>query len=217
MKDEQFFKERFNVSCETIDKLRLYQQKICIWQKKMNLVSKRSIQELWVRHFADCAQTHDLIHNPFFKPLKKKIKILDVGTGAGFPGVILSLLGRDKNSTDAITLLDSNLKKITFLRDVCSDLNLNVEILHNRVEKVILSNYQIVTARAVASLCNFFGFFNKQSIEKINFILPKGKSWNQELNHLKKKWKFSNLVVKNNIDIDKSGGVQILFKNVKRL
>ena len=217
MKDEQFFKERFNVSCETIDKLRLYQQKICIWQKKMNLVSKRSIQELWVRHFADCAQTHDLIQNPFFKPLKKKIKILDVGTGAGFPGVILSLLGRDKNSTDAITLLDSNLKKITFLRDVCSDLNLNVELLHNRVEKVILSNYQIVTARAVASLCNFFGFFNKQSIEKINFILPKGKSWNQELNHLKKKWKFSNLVVKNNIDIDKSGGVQILFKNVKRL
>ena len=140
-----------------------------------------------------------------------------MGSGAGFPGVILSLLGRDKNSTDAITLLDSNLKKITFLRDVCSDLNLNVEILHNRVEKVILSNYQIVTARAVASLCNFFGFFNKQSIEKINFILPKGKSWNQELNHLKKKWKFSNLVVKNNIDIDKSGGVQILFKNVKRL
>ena len=85
MKDEQFFKERFNVSCETIDKLRLYQQKICIWQKKMNLVSKRSIQELWVRHFADCAQTHDLIQNPFFKPLKKKNKNFRRGKWGGFP------------------------------------------------------------------------------------------------------------------------------------
>lgn len=217
MKDEQFFKERFNVSCETIDKLRIYQKKISIWQKKMNLVSKRSIQELWIRHFADCAQTFDLLQDPFFKQKRTKTKILDVGTGAGFPGVILSLLVKDKNLTNAITLLDSNQKKIFFLRDVCSELNLNVEILHNRIEKVILSNYETVTARAVASLCKFFGFFKKQSIEKVNFILPKGKSWNQELNHLKKKWKFSNLVVKNNIDIDKSGGVQILFKNVKRL
>lgn len=100
---------------------------------------------------------------------------------------------------------------------MCNELDLNVKILHKRVEDIKVSNYHFVTARAVAPLNKFFSFFNNKNIKNIFFIMAKGKTWNYELNEFKKKWKFSKFVVKNKIEIDESGGVQILLKNLKRI
>lgn len=123
----------------------------------------------------------------------------------------------DKRIGHEITLVEANGKKIDFLRHTCKDLGLNVEILHKRVEDIKVSKYHFVTARAVAPLNKFFSFFNNENINNIFFIMAKGKTWNHELNEFKKKWKFSKFIVKNKIDIDESGGVQILLKNLKRI
>ncbi len=94
---------------------------------------------------------------------------------------------------------------------------MDIEILHKRVEDIKVSDYHFVTARAVAPLNKFFSFFNNQNIKNNFFIMAKGRTWKYELNEFKKKWKFSKFVVKNKTEIDESGGVQILLKDLKKI
>ena len=217
MKEQEFFQRQFNVSCETMEKFRLFEKNLIFWQRKRNLISVNSLKKIWIRHFSDCAQTLPLLDHAFFRRDKKKKKILDVGSGAGLPGVVLALLLKDTNSEDTISLLEANKKKTEFLKEICLDLNLNSEILHNRVEKINIDDYHVIVARAVAPLNKFFDLFKSKPIENISFILPKGKSWREEVSQFKKKWQFNKLVVKNITSIDKSGGVQLLFKDLTRI
>ena len=83
------FKKHINVSCETLDKLDIYFELLCFWQKKMNLVSNNSLQNAEIRHFLDSAQLY-----VFCKNLNGNL--VDLGSGAGFPGAVLSILGVSK-------------------------------------------------------------------------------------------------------------------------
>ena len=80
------FKKHINVSCETLEKLVIYFELLCFWQKKMNLVSNNSLQDAEIRHFLDSAQLYI-----FCKNLNGNL--VDFGSGAGFPGAVLSILG----------------------------------------------------------------------------------------------------------------------------
>ena len=100
------FKKNINVSCETLEKLVIYSKLLFFWQKKMNLVSNNSLQDLEVRHFLDSAQLY-----VFCKNLKGNI--LDFGSGAGFPGAVLSILGASNTF-----LVESNKKKCIFLSNM---------------------------------------------------------------------------------------------------
>ena len=83
------FKKHINVSCETLEKLVIYFDLLCFWQKKMNLVSNKSLYDAEIRHFLDSAQLYK-----FCKDIKGNI--IDFGSGAGFPGAVLSILGVSK-------------------------------------------------------------------------------------------------------------------------
>ena len=102
MDGPEAFLEHVNVSRETIEKLETYANLLSRWQSKINLISTNSLQQAWHRHFLDSAQIY--LMSP-----KKVASAIDVGTGAGFPGLVLSIMGM-KN----VQLVEQNKKKCAF-------------------------------------------------------------------------------------------------------
>ncbi|TVQ84566.1 MAG: 16S rRNA (guanine(527)-N(7))-methyltransferase RsmG [Micavibrio sp.] len=132
----------FDVSRETFSRLESYAALLEKWQAKINLVGPKTLPDLWRRHFLDSAQIFPLIDD-------KNAKIADLGSGAGFPGLVLAALGCGN-----VHLVESDRRKCTFLREVARACDLSpVVTIHNcRIEEVGLEDVQIVTARALAPL-----------------------------------------------------------------
>ena len=142
-----------NINKETLDSLSEYVLLIKKWNKTRNLVSRKSTEQDIKNHVIDCMALNNLI---------SQNRILDVGSGAGLPGIVVALL----NPTKKVTLLDSNKKKISFLNHVKARFNLkNVTIEHNRLEDFDLSKEKLIVCRAFAG--------PKVFIEQIKNKLPK--------------------------------------------
>ena len=114
--DIDFFKKKFNVSRETIEKLKIYQKFLIEKNKKLNLIGKNTEKSIFSRHFKDSAQIYDLID--------KKLDIIDIGSGAGFPGIIIKILMENESLNGNIILIEKSPKKSNFLRDLCIKLEL---------------------------------------------------------------------------------------------
>ena len=140
------FKNHINVSCETLEKLVIYYELLCFWQKKMNLVSNNSLQDAEIRHFLDSAQLYI-----FCKNLNGNI--IDFGTGAGFPGAVLSILGASK-----IFLVESNKKKCNFLIKLKKETNSNYYIVNSRIENLDFLDPSLIVSRALTSTKNLLLF-----------------------------------------------------------
>ena len=209
------FEELYDVSRETIEKLLIYEKLILNAQEKYNLVGKSTLSQVWLRHFADSAKIFQIIEDKYHKSKKDSISFADVGSGAGFPGVVISLMLEAKNMIVRTVLIDSNKKKSTFLENVKKKMELSYIVLNKRSESVE-EKFDIITARAVTSIKKFldinYNLFKKDSI----IILLKGKTWREEIKESKKKWKFQFNVVKNNNQLDSSGGVTLVIRNIKK-
>ena len=144
-----------------------------------NLVGKSTLADPWSKHILDCLQLVPFIKN-------KNYSILDMGTGAGLPGVILSLAGY-KN----VSLVDSNGKKIKFLKTIKEDLGLNLNIILGRLEKLHNLRFDIITSRALAKLDILFGYSQNFIKKNTVLIFLKGKTVNKEILEAKKNWKFN--------------------------
>ena len=209
------FEELYDVSRETIEKLLIYEKLILNAQEKHNLVGKSTLSQVWLRHFADSAKIFQIIEDRYNKSKKDPINFADIGSGAGFPGVVISLMLEAKNMIVRTVLIDSNKKKSTFLENVKKKMELSYIVLNKRSESVE-EKFDIITARAVTSIKKFldinYNLFKKDSI----IILLKGKTWREEIKESKKKWKFQFNVVKNNNQLDSSGGVTLVIRNIKK-
>jgi 16S rRNA (guanine527-N7)-methyltransferase len=111
------------VSRGTIESINKFKTELIKWNSKINLVSRADIADLDNRHIADSMQIS--------KWLDKNQSIIDLGTGAGFPGIILSVMGY-KN----IVLVEADSKKILFLQTIKSLLNLDCKVMHSRIEEI---------------------------------------------------------------------------------
>jgi len=160
------FAHDFDVSRETLDKFRLYEEQLAKWQKKINLVAPSTLQQVWLRHFADSAQLA-----PF---LDKSQHIADMGAGAGFPGLVLSILGFN------VTLIESDSRKCAFLKNMVRQLQLDCHVKNQRIEDM-QETYDVVTARALASLTNLFELCLPLAD---HFVFLKGENWQAELKDL---------------------------------
>ena len=207
--------EMYNVSRETIKKLLLYEELIVEGQKKFNLVGSGTLENIWIRHFADSAKIFSITKEIISNSKKSSLNFIDVGSGAGFPGVVFSIMAESENLEMNTVLLDSNLKKCTFLENVKNELNLSFNIINKRSEN-IEEKFDIITSRAVTSVKKFLDINQNMINKSSNLILLKGKTWKQEIKESKKKWNFELNIVKNNILLDSSGGVTLIIRNLKK-
>lgn len=138
--------QNIEINEETIQKLSIYKDLLLEWNEKMNLTAITDEYEIIVKHFVDCLECS--------KAIKDEKKIIDVGTGAGFPGMVLAIYYPDVE----FTLLDGLNKRLIFLQEVVDKLGLtNVKIVHGRAEEVVrienlFNYYDASVSRAVANL-----------------------------------------------------------------
>jgi 16S rRNA (guanine527-N7)-methyltransferase len=204
-KDVEFFIKKFNVSRETIEKLNKYRDFLVSNNKLLNLIGKTTENHIFSRHFTDSAQIYDLIED--------KSEIIDLGSGAGFPGVILKIL-MDYNKIDVnITLIEKSPKKCKFLKDLTDKLDLTIKIVNLKIENFNLNKISTIVSRAFKNTVDTMDilFKNNDKIESI--ILLKGKTYQQELEDAKKKYTFD-LEKFRSITSDESFILKI--KNIKR-
>ena len=175
------FNKHFNVSRETISCLSLYESLLKKWNKKTNLVSKNSLSDAWGRHFLDSAQ--------LVKHCQPENKLwLDFGSGAGFPGLVLAIMGK-KN----IHLIEADQKKCVFLKEIAMLTDTNITIHNCRIENLSFINVDLITCRALAPLNKLVDyvetFVSKSSDKKQTFpklLFLKGKNYKNELLQLRK-------------------------------
>ncbi len=180
--DVEFFIKKFNVSRETIEKLNKYRDFLVSSNKLLNLIGKTTENHIFSRHFTDSAQIYDLIED--------KSEIIDLGSGAGFPGVILKIL-MDYNKIDGnITLIEKSPKKCKFLQDLSHKLDLTIKIVNLKIENFKLNKISTIVSRAFKNTVDTMDilFKNNDKIESV--ILLKGKTYQQELEDAKKKYTF---------------------------
>ncbi|MFL2660687.1 MAG: 16S rRNA (guanine(527)-N(7))-methyltransferase RsmG [Alphaproteobacteria bacterium] len=206
------FSQLNNVSRETLNMLLNYEKKIIEFNKKMNLISSSTEKNIWVRHFCDSAKIFKEIQG-LHSIENDKLSICDVGTGAGLPGIVLAIMAKGAGCGFNFTLIDSNKKKCLFVEKIIQLFGLNCKIVNNRVENLSMK-YDVIISRAYASLSKLLKTTYHLSSDKSTYILPRGKSWEKDLNIIKKKWKYEVNIVKNNKRIDESGGVTLILEKV---
>lgn len=167
------FKKATNVSRETLAKLQVYSDLLLTWQKKINLIGPGTEKDVWGRHFLDSAQLLELVNKA---GVKKNRTWLDIGSGAGFPGLVLSILGEDK-----VFLVEPNPKKCAFLRAVCRETGAGAEVLQSKAQDLSPFPVDIVTSRALAPVSQLLEWGAPFLGRKGEFWLLKGETGDQEL------------------------------------
>ena len=165
-----------------------------------NLVGKSTLLNPWDRHICDSLQIMSFIKN-------KNSSILDMGTGAGFPGIVLSILGYKK-----ITMIDSRKKKTEFVKQIIEKLGLKAKIINSRLEDMQLPPFQYITSRALASLDKLLYYSLFFSNYRTRLIFLKGKNVNTEILDAQKKFFFDYKIYESK---SSGGGFVVKIKGFK--
>lgn len=172
--------ERLDIKLEdnTLESLVTYIDLLQRWNKAFNLTAGKNIEEIIERHVLD-----SLSLLPY---LPSKGTLVDVGSGAGLPGVPLALIDAERN----VLLVDSNGKKTRFLQHCVFTLDLpRVEVKRQRMELLPAGSYDVVTARAVAPLKDLLGLTVPLLKEGGCLLAQKGEHVEKEINELTNRWR----------------------------
>jgi 16S rRNA (guanine527-N7)-methyltransferase len=167
------------VSRETLKRLENYADMLRDWNSRHNLVSERSLEDLWRRHFWDSAQLAPMV------PVGAKT-LADLGSGAGFPGLVLAELLRDRV---AVTLFEATAKKCAFLAAAARRMDLAVTIENRRMEEVAFQPFDVITARACAPLPRLLGYAQHFAGPDSVCLFLKGQNLGSELTEAHKSWR----------------------------
>ena len=169
------------VSRETLARLKLYASLLADWNERHNLVSTNSLGDLWRRHFLDSAQLAAFVST-------SAGSLVDLGSGAGFPGLVLAELLRDQPHFRTV-LYESTGKKAEFLKTVAERLKLpSVEIRQARVENADLEPFDVITARACAPLAGLLAYAQRFWGPATKALFLKGQNIEVELTEARKSW-----------------------------
>lgn len=182
---------RAHVSRETVDRLEQFVVLLLAENRRQNLVSPASEKTLWARHIVDSLQLLD--HAPATGTW------VDLGTGAGFPGMIVGMLGRHD-----VTLIESRAKRIDHLRRAAGALSIGerTEVFGGRVEMLLGRRFDIISARAFAPLDRLLSVAHHLAGPATRWILPKGRSAQAELDVARGSWQGDFSVVPSITDPD---------------
>ena len=198
--------DKFNVSRETFSTLNEFREKIIEKNNEINLISTKSTSNSMNRHIIDCAQVIDLID------INSKT-CTDIGSGAGLPGIVLSILVRDKKIDMKMNLYEKSYRKSSFLRSVSKEFKLDTEIFEEDIfKKKNLVSGSIVT-RAFKPLPVILGLVEKNFKKYTNLIVFMGKNGKQLLEEAVKDWEFE---YKEKKSLTSDDSFLLNIKNIKK-
>ena len=170
------------VSRETITSLKKYEKILIKANKTLNLVGKSTIENIWSRHFLDSVQVIDFID-------KNDKTLVDMGSGAGFPGLVIAIMFKDRKFPLKIKLIEKSPKKVKFLRNLINELNLDVEVINQNIledPKKLLDD--VFVARAFKPLKIILELIHKKAKNWKKIFVFLGKSGKNELLDASKSW-----------------------------
>jgi 16S rRNA (guanine527-N7)-methyltransferase len=186
------FAEAFDVSRETLDRLELYARLLGQWQKAVNLVSAKTLPQVWERHFADSAQLYRMA------PDAKRW--IDLGSGAGFPGLVVAILMAERGE-GRVTLVESDARKCAFMREVARQAGIVVDVVDERIEsfstkgRISETAIDVISARALAPLDRLLELSSALFSRNTLGLFLKGRELRSELDEAQRRWAFDSTVV----------------------
>lgn len=177
------FLDELNVSRETIERLEIYDTLLRKWNPAINLVAKSTLHDARDRHFSDSLQLWSL------KPTSAS-NWVDLGSGGGFPGMVIAILAFDLAPKMKVTLIDSDARKSAFLTAVKQETGIEAEILAGRAESLAPMEADVLSARALAPLPALLDHAKRHMAADGIAVFPKGKSYEYELTAARKYWTF---------------------------
>lgn len=199
--------DQLNVSRETLDRLAQLAQLLEKWNSKINLVSPSTIRDLWSRHILDSAQIFDLAG-------KNGGEWLDIGSGGGFPGLVVAILNEGDGRPWNVTMMESDIRKCTFLRTVLRETGVQAQVITARIEKAEPQGADVISARALADLDTLFDFSDRHLLPTGQALFPKGINWKKEVQAAEKSWSFSSEVIKSETQ---EGAVILKVRDITRV
>ena len=190
-----------HVSRETFLLLKSYSDLLIKTNEEFNLIGKSTIDNIWTRHIVDSLQLLNFIKN-------YDIELIDVGTGAGLPGIILSIAG-----IKHVHLVECRDKKVKFLKKAAQISPNKITIHNDRIENLDPIKSNVFVCRAFAPLNKIFNLCYKQLENSQKIIIPKGQNYKKEINIAKKEWKF-NYIENKTITSDESS--ILIIDNLKK-
>ena len=176
------FSSFYQVSRETITSLKNYEDLLIKENVNLNLIGKSTINEIWTRHFLDSFQVIDFID-------KNDQVLLDLGSGAGFPGLILGIAARENKIALKIKIVEKSPKKISFLKKLNKKLNLNVEYVEqNILTQPINLDADVIVARAFKPLQVILELIHSKAKNWRKTFVFQGKTGASELLQASKSW-----------------------------
>jgi 16S rRNA (guanine527-N7)-methyltransferase len=172
-----------DVSRETFDRLESFADLVRKWTPKINLISKSSIDTLWDRHIVDSVQ--------LFQMADAQGRWVDMGSGGGFPGIVIAILRAENGTDDQVTLIESDQRKCAFLRTAIRELGLKSKVLSERIENIPPLKTDILSARALADLTKLLGFAELHLKRDGVALFPKGSNWRAEHEDAQRMWSYS--------------------------
>lgn len=178
------FAPKVDVSRETTERLQTYVALLEKWNPRINLVSKSTLADAWGRHIRDSLQVVSLAP-PNWK------KWADLGSGGGFPGLVVAIAANEINPRGRVVLVESDQRKCAFLRTVIRETGVDADVVSGRIESVEPLGADVISARALADLSTLLGYAERHGVKGFTGLLPKGATWEKELFQARQAWEFS--------------------------
>jgi len=170
------------VSRETITSLKNYEYQLINANKTLNLIGKSTIKDIWIRHFLDSVQVIDFID-------KNSKTLVDLGSGAGFPGLVLAIVLKDRKIPLKIKLIEKSPKKVKFLKNITEEFLLNVEVINqNILDEPIKFIDDIFIARAFKPLETILQLIHNKAKNWKKIFIFLGKTGKDQLLQASKIW-----------------------------
>ncbi len=172
-----------DVSRETLEKLERFADLLVKWNAKINLVSPATLPDLWERHILDSAQ---LV--PFIPDGARNL--VDIGTGGGFPGLIIGIIAQDTHPALHVTMIESDIRKCAFLQTTSAQLGLKTTVSAKRIEAVDPLGADVLTSRALAAGPQLLAYAHRHLAADGKALLLKGTNAQAEIDEALATWSF---------------------------